>query len=110
MKKSTIILISIFFAACSSDQTFNSDKWKTNKDEQFYMLNDIVENKRLLGKTKKEITTLLDTNDAKQFKYADDFWMFIVSIPYDVPATKTPVKVLDIEFQNDKVTNVILRK
>jgi len=111
MKKTFRIfsLLIIFLFGCS-DKKFNSEKWKINKDEQFYMLNDIVENKILLGKTKSEIIELLDTVNIKQFKYLNDFWMYIVTIPYYVPATKTSVKVMDIEFENDKVKIITVRE
>lgn len=112
MKKLTILfLISISFSSCFlMDKKFNSETWKTKEDEKIYMLNDIVENKRLLGKTKNEIIDLLDTIDIKQFKYSDKYWMYIIPIPYFVPATKTPVEVMDIEFENEKVKNVTKRK
>lgn len=99
----------ILFFGCT-DKKFNSERWKTNKGEQFYMLNDIVENKILLGKTKSEIINLLDTVDIKQFNYLDNSWMFIVSIPYSVPATENPTKVMDIEFNNDKVIQATIRQ
>jgi hypothetical protein len=110
MKKTISILIILFCLFSCSDKKFDSKKWKTNKDEQYYMLNDLVESKRFLGKTKKEIIALLDTVDIKQFKYSDNFWMYIVSIPYPVPLTKTPVEVIDIEFENEKVKNVTKRE
>ena len=101
-----VLLISLF--GCS-DNKFDSDKWKANKDEQFYMLNDLVKNKRLLGKTKNEIIELLDTVNIKQFKYSDNSWMFIVSIP-NSPTTGNAVEAMDIDFENDNVKVVTLRQ
>jgi len=109
MKKTIrIFALSLFLFGCS-DTKFNSKKWKANKDEQFYMLNDIVENKRLLGKTKNEVIGMLDTVDIKQFNYSDSSWMFIVSIP-NSPSTGKAVEVMDIDFENDNVKQVTLRQ
>ena len=111
MKKTGKIfaLFLLFLLGCS-DKKFNPEKWKTNQDEKFYMLNDIVENKRLLGKTKNEVVELLDTVDIKEFNYSNNSWMYILSIPHFVLATKTPVEVMDIEFDNDNVKQVTIRR
>jgi|GEM_PF-797509 len=104
-----IFLIALIFFTGCSDRDFNSDIWKTNKDQRFYMLNDIVKNKILIGKTKQEIIELLDTVDIKRFNYTDNSWMYIVSIPYLVPVPQQPIKVMDIEFENNKVKQTTIR-
>ncbi len=110
MKKTSVIfLFGLFLLFGCSDKEFNSEKWKTNKDEQFYMLNDIVENKILTGKTKNEIIEMLDTVDIKQFNYSDNSWMFIFSIPNSL-ATGKAVEVMDIEFEKDKVKQATIRQ
>ena len=103
-----IFALLLFLFGCS-DTKFNSEKWKANKDEQFNMLNDIVENKRVLDMTKDEVIELLDTVDIKQFNYSDSTWMFIVSIP-NSPATGKAVEVMDIDFENGKVKQVTIRQ
>jgi hypothetical protein len=106
--KNWLLLFSLilFLFSCRNKQ-FNAEKWKTEKDEQFYMLEDIVKNKRFLGKTKNEIIKLLDTTSIKQFKYSDNSWMFIILIP-NARATQSPVEVMYIDFKNDKVNNVTI--
>ena len=110
MKNKLIIFALLSFMFGCSNKMFNSEKWKTNTEEQIYMINDIVENKRLIGKTKNEIINLLDTFTIKQYNYSDNYWMFIVSTPYPVPATKTVVKAMDIEFENEVVKQVTIRE
>jgi hypothetical protein len=62
MKKTfEIISLGLLLLFGCTYKKFDSKKWKTNKDEQFYMLKDIIKNKRLLGKTKSEVIELLDT-------------------------------------------------
>ena len=92
-----------------SDREFNSEKWKTNKDDQYYMLSDLIENKTLLGKTKTEVIGLLDTMDIKQFNYSDNSWMFLISIP-NSRATGKAVEIIDIDFENENVKQVTLRQ
>lgn len=108
MKKTIGIFIMLIILFRCSDKKFDSNKWKTKKGKQFYMVNDLVESKRLLGKTKNEIIELLDTADIKQFKYSHSSWMFIISIPNSL-ATGKSVKVMDIDFENDNVKQVTIR-
>ena len=35
--------------------------------------------------------------------------MYIVSIPYSVPVPQQPIKVMDIEFENNKVKQTTIR-
>lgn len=110
MKKITeIFLIGLFLLFGCSDREFNSEKWKTNKDKQFYMLNDLVDNKILIGKTKNEIIEMLDTVHIKQFNFSDNSWMFLISIP-NSPATGKMIEVMDIDFEKEKVKRATIRQ
>ena len=104
-----IFLLGFLLLLSCSDKKFNTEKWKASKDDQFFMLNDLIENKRLLGKTKSEIIELLDTVDIKQYNYSDNSWMFIVSKPHSF-ATERGVEILDVNFENDIVKKVTLRQ
>jgi hypothetical protein len=109
MKKTVgILLLGLLFLFGCSDKKFDSNKWKTHKEEQFYMLNDLVNNKRLLGKTKIEIIELLDTTNIKQYNYLDSSWMFIIIVPNSLAIGKA-VEVMDIKFENINVKNVTIR-
>lgn len=102
MKKWILLTPFVLFLSSCLNKRFDSVKWKTEEKEQYYMLKDIVENERLLGKSKHEIIEMLDTTNIKQFKYSDDSWMYIILIP-NAKATQSPVKNMYIEFENEKV-------
>lgn len=38
---------------------FDSLKWKENKEERYLMINDLIKNKKLIGKPKNEIIELM---------------------------------------------------
>lgn len=105
MKKWLLIIPFILLLSSCFNKQFDSEKWKTEENEQYYMLEDIVKNKRLFGKTKNEIIGLLDTTSIKQFKHSDDSWMYIISVP-NAKATQSPVENMYIEFENGKVKAV----
>jgi hypothetical protein len=73
------------------------------------MINDIVKNNRLIGKSKKNIIELLDTKNIKKYNYSDNSWMFIVSIP-NAKATQSPIEVMYVNFKNDKVESVTINQ
>lgn len=101
--------LTILFLGCT-DKKFDSEKWKHNPNDQLYMLNYIVENNLLVGKTKNEVVELLDTLTIKSFHYSDNSWMYVIAIPHSVPATASPIKVMDVEFSDEKVTRTTIRE
>ena len=40
-------------------EEFNSQKWKSKTNLRYRMVNDIIDNQRLIGKTKEEVTQIL---------------------------------------------------
>lgn len=74
------------------------------------MLNNLIEGKSLIGMSKDEVIRHLDTTDIKQFKYEDDLWMYLFSKPGWIPATNSPVEVVDIIFKKNKVVSVTKRE
>ena len=105
--KNCLLLFSLLFLFSCRNKQFDSEKWKAEENEQFYMLNDIVNKNRLKGKTKKDIIKLLDTTNIKQFEYNDSTWWFIISKP-NARATQSPVVGMYINFENDKVQSVTI--
>ena len=108
MKKTSFLLFFIFLFSCRNNQ-FDTEKWKSEESEQFYMINDIVKNNRLIVKSKKNIIELLDTKNIKKYNYSDNSWMFIVSIP-NAKATQSPIEVMYVNFKNDKVESVTINQ
>jgi hypothetical protein len=52
-----LIVSLIVLTGCSQSKNkkFNSEEWKANENARFSMLDDIVNNKILIGKSKKEL-------------------------------------------------------
>lgn len=74
------------------------------------MLDDLIENKYLIGMTKDEVISSLDTTAIKQYNYQDNIWMYIIDKPAWTPATDLPVEVIDITFKKNKVATVMRRE
>jgi len=58
----TCIFINIntqYIAPWVRSEKFDSQKWKTNEQHRYRMINDIINNNLLIGKTKVEVITLL---------------------------------------------------
>ena len=104
-----LLIFSLMLAGCRQ-KSFDSLEWKENKESQYWMLNDLVESEILLGKDKKQVIELLDTVDIKQYNYSDNYWMFVVLKPQPIPATQSPVEILDLTFNNDTIIEVEKRK
>jgi hypothetical protein len=102
-----ILTISIVLIGCRN-KSFDSDTWKENHKEQFWMLSNLVESEILIGKSKDEVVGLLDTVDIKQFRHSDENWMFIIGKPGTLP-TQSPVEVLDLTFKEDMVIKAEIR-
>ncbi len=105
--KNYLLLFTLFLLFSCSNKQFDSEKWKAEENEQFYMLSDIINNNRLEGKTKKDIIKLLDTTNIKQFRYKDNCWWFVILKPH-AKGTQSPVTCMYIYFKNDKVKSVTI--
>lgn len=111
MKKTlTIIASSILVQfSCESNQ-FDTDKRKNDPKFKYEMTKHLISSKVLIGKTKTEIVNLLDTTDIKQpFNFNSNDWMYIIPKTNSL-ATSSPVVIIDVQFQNDTVTNASERK
>ena len=106
--KILLLILVLLFTGCTNKK-FDPNKWKTNKNEQYYMLKDLVENNILLGLNKDEVISLLDTTEIKQFNYFENNWMFVISNPNTTAVTKNNVEIMDINFKKNNVCNVSLR-
>lgn len=81
---------------------------KVNK--QSWRIDDIISSNILIGKSKDEIIELLDTINVKQFNYIDNNWMYICEKPYKELSTRSPIDILDLTFENNKVIKADKRK
>ena len=107
MKKWKFILfLYIIFSILFSKKSYNRNDWFNNKESQYYMINDLLEKEILVGKSKKQAISYIDSNDIKFFKNDDEIWMYIILKPGFVLATDMPIVVLDIYFENDSCIKV----
>jgi hypothetical protein len=110
VKTSTLALFFIVLSLSCKKKDFNSNTWKAKKEEQYYMLGNIVKSQILIGKSKKEIIELLDTTEIKQFNEKENEWMYVVEMPFGTRATEIPIACLDLTFKNEKVIEIKVRK
>ena len=99
-----IILAVLFYINSASDRVFDRDWWLNNSNKRYEMAGDIINSGMLLGKTKQEVISLLGSD------YVDSGNTDVSSIGYDLgfssEAMNLPDKMLNIEFDGDKVINV----
>ncbi len=99
-----IILAVLFYINSAPDRIFDRDWWLNNSNKRYEMAGDIINSGMLLGKTKQEVVSLLGSD------YVDSGNNDVSSIGYDLgfssEAMNLPDKMLNIEFDGDKVINV----
>jgi hypothetical protein len=79
---------------------FNKTEWADNKDERYEYVDNIIDSKMLIGKTKAEVQKLLGDEGNKQ---DSDDWFYDLGF---TPSSIDPDS-MEIEFKNGKVENVI---
>ena len=96
-----VIYLWMFSVSYYPSNDFNKQKWEANTEERYKMSENIIESKMLIGKTKEEITDLLGQDfysyDEKHIAFELGFVPGLFNIDIDV---------LDIYFENGKVTKV----
>ena len=96
-----LIYLWIFSISYYPTNDFDKQTWKSNPEERYKMSEDIIESKKLIGKTKQEIVELLG-NDF--YSYSENHIAYGVGF---VPGLfNIDPDVLDIYFENGKVTKV----
>jgi amino acid transporter len=95
-----LIFVWFAFASYYPERDFDKEKWKADIEKRYEMTDDLVDNGKLIGKTKEEIKELLgqeDVNlDSSRWTYYIGFKPSIIGIDPDV---------LEIEFKDNKVSN-----
>lgn len=105
--KVAIVLIAAFFISKALillfDKNFDSTNWKNLPQERYKMLDDILENKYLMGKTKQDVISILGTPD-KKFISEDDFYIYNLGNPPSF-FDSTPQYLL-VTFENEIVVKL----
>lgn len=82
------------------EERFNQEIWLTDVGERYKMLDDILENKFFIGKTKQEVIGLLGEPDADS-KLGDNFYVYRLGEPPSFFDSKP--EYLLVAFENEKV-------
>ncbi|HIU55913.1 MAG TPA: hypothetical protein IAB03_08935 [Candidatus Gallibacteroides avistercoris] len=98
-----IIWIVLFYVNFLPERSFNQEWWLNNSNKRYEMADDIINSGMLLGKSKQEVIQLLGedyvNNENEEQAIGYDLGLSSES-PY------LPDKILNIEFEGDKVVNV----
>lgn len=109
--KNKLVLLAIIgcslFVQCNQEQKFDKEIWKNEPEQRYKQVDDLINSKILLGKSKQEIKVLL-TNDCKYCDENSDSWMYYLGEGHDDKDFKW--EVLDVEFKNEIVFNISVRK
>jgi len=82
------------------EERFNQEIWLTDVGERYKMLDDILENKFLIGKTKQEVIVLLGEPDADS-KLGDNYFVYRLGVPPSF--FDSELQYLLVTFENETV-------
>lgn len=87
------------------EERFNQDQWRSQHSTRYKMVDDIIESKLLLGKTKDEVIFLLGKPNSRISEEKDFFLYRIGNEPSFFKSKKEQLLVL---FEDEKVLKVSL--
>lgn len=87
------------------EERFDSDNWKSQPEMRYKMVDDIVEQKSLLGKTKEEVTVLLGEPSSRESIGKDIFLYYLGRPPSFFKAKREQLLVV---FTDQKVVKVAI--
>ena len=96
-----IIMMWVLAASYYPDRNFDPNEWKSNPEERYEMSKDLIESKRLIGKTRIEVVQILGSETTSHgenhISYELGYVPGMINIDPDY---------LDIYFENGKVYKV----
>lgn len=102
-----ILLVMVLVEVLSyyPERTFDKEVWETDVENRYEIADDLIENGRLMGKSKDEIRDLLGE---KEVDFNGDKWTYYIGTPPRL--LQIDPDVLEIEFENDKVIKTYIRR
>jgi hypothetical protein len=100
-----IITLWLSVAMYYPKEDFDKDKWKSDVKKRYEMTDDLVNNKKLIGKTKEEIIQLLGQEENI---FESDEWTY--NVGFRPSMFGIDPDILEIEFKDDKVIKCITRE
>jgi hypothetical protein len=95
----SLIFMLIAVVSYYPKRNFDKDKWRADVETRYEMTDDLVDNQKLIGKTREEVSELLGENGVNpnglRWTYYIGFKPGLIRIDPDV---------LEIEFKDDRVS------
>ena len=89
------------------EERFDTEQWISQPSMRYKMVDEIIENKLLIGKSKEEVTVLLGSPNSSSTN-GKDFYLYRLGIPPSF--TESKKEQLLIVFENNKVAKVTVGK
>lgn len=98
--------ISVFLVSIHENQ-FNQEQWKNDPLSRYKMSKDIIENNRLIGKSKSEVMSLLGKAEKTNLQGKDHFIYALGKAPSFFESNEERLVII---FETDTVSKVIHNK
>ena len=97
----SIIYLVIYLMFHYPSNKFDKNEWHNNIEQRYYMSENIIQSKMLIGMTKKQVIDLLGKD---YYEYNENSYGYYIGM---VPGIfKIDADVLDVYFENDVVIKV----
>lgn len=102
----------VILTACSAGQMpFDSEKWQEEADVKLYpyrerMLEDIINNKRLAGLSRQDITALLGEPENYSDTNENELW-YVVDLEYGMDIDPIHIKHLVLTLDADSIVQKV---
>jgi hypothetical protein len=87
------------------EREFSKEKWKTDEETRYEMTDDLIENEKLIGKTKEQVKELLG-----QGSVSFDGTVWTYSVGYRPGIIVIDPDVFEVQFKDDKVIKCWTRR
>jgi hypothetical protein len=95
-------ILYIFSVSYYPTHDFDKQRWHTDEDNRYELSDDLIKSKMLIGKTKNEVRQLLGNETKNQ----DSVNTWYYGLGYRPGLFNIDPSYLEIEFQNNKVSDV----
>lgn len=101
----SLIFMWVSYVSYYPERDFDKERWRADTETRYEMTDDLIENDKLIGKTKDEVKKLLG-----QEEVSPDGSRWIYYIGFSPSLFGIDPDVLEIEFKDDKVSKCWTRE
>lgn len=94
-----LIVAWVSFASYYPERDFDKENWRTDIEKRYEMTDDLVDNEKLIGKTKEEVKELLGQENVN---FDSTLWTYYIGFKPSILGIDPDV--LEIEFKDNKVS------